>query len=518
MNTNSLKKFVKKWKKQIFFGSLIIVLAALLRIVNLNALPVFGDEAIYIRWAQVMWKEPPLRFVPLSDGKQPLFMWLIIPFLKVINDPLIAGRLVSVLAGLGTLLGVFVLSYRLTKSEKICLAAGLAYTVSPFSVFFDRIALADSLLAFFGIWSVILATETAKYLRFDTALLTGFALGGALLTKSPAIFFLILIPIVYVFKIFDSNKKMLGESIYLMFLLMVSYVVGYGFYNILRLGPQFHMIALRNKDYVYPLRHFFESPFNPFMQNLKNIFDYFVYLLPVELIVSLVLGFYVGIKRFKNKTLPVVGVFAILPILVVAEFSKTMTARYIYFSMPYIFILSAFSLLVKKSALLKLAKVIFLLFIIHALYIDAKLLVDPARVTLPRTERSGYLEEWTAGYGIKDVAEHLKELASVLPDDQKITVGTEGYFGTLPDGLQIYLNSTNIEVFGVGQPIRGVPDSLVEFKKEGNRIFLVVNSTRFKGDIEKLPVELLAVYPKAVQPDGKRESLLFFEVLDKDSL
>jgi len=59
-----------------------------------------------------------LRFLPLSDGKQPLFMWLIIPFLKFLKDPLIAGRMVSVLAGFGSMIGVGLLSYLLFKKKK----------------------------------------------------------------------------------------------------------------------------------------------------------------------------------------------------------------------------------------------------------------------------------------------------------------------------------------------------------------------------------------------------------------
>ena len=79
--------------KAIIIGLLILVLAAVLRFVNLNSLPIFADEAIYVRWSQVMRAESSLRFLPLSDGKQPLFMWATIPILKIFTtDPLLAGR------------------------------------------------------------------------------------------------------------------------------------------------------------------------------------------------------------------------------------------------------------------------------------------------------------------------------------------------------------------------------------------------------------------------------------------
>ena len=80
------------------------------RCINLTSLPVFADEAIYIRWSQVIKAVETLRFIPLTDGKQPLFMWLTIPFFKIVSDPLVAGRAVSVLAGLGSLVILYLIA------------------------------------------------------------------------------------------------------------------------------------------------------------------------------------------------------------------------------------------------------------------------------------------------------------------------------------------------------------------------------------------------------------------------
>src|SRR3972149_11722364 len=117
MPKNDLKSFVKgftkSWSKVLILLFAILLISFVLRLVKIfiGQQPIFADEAIYVRWAQVMKAEPTLRFMPLSDGKQPLFMWLTIPFLKIFNDPLVAGRLTSVAAGLGILVGVFLVSY-----------------------------------------------------------------------------------------------------------------------------------------------------------------------------------------------------------------------------------------------------------------------------------------------------------------------------------------------------------------------------------------------------------------------
>ncbi len=192
-----------------------IFLAALfLRVYNLTLLPVFGDEAIYIRWSQVMGAEPGLRFLPQSDGKQPLFMWVLMFLVRRFSDPLLIGRATSVFYGMGTLLGIFALTYYLFKSKKAALIAAVFWAISPFAVFFDRMALVDSMLTMFGVWILFFASITARRLRLDTALLAGFALGGALLTKSPAIFFALMIPFTWIISKWPERlpKKFIGKA------------------------------------------------------------------------------------------------------------------------------------------------------------------------------------------------------------------------------------------------------------------------------------------------------------------
>src|SRR3989339_2107589 len=114
---NKLKTLIGWW---LFLPLVFLVVAIFftLRLYHLDLLPIFADEAIYIHWAQVMRAESTLRFLPLSDGKPPLFMWTMIPFFKIISDPLVAGRLVSVFSGLGTMSGVGFLTWLLFKSKK----------------------------------------------------------------------------------------------------------------------------------------------------------------------------------------------------------------------------------------------------------------------------------------------------------------------------------------------------------------------------------------------------------------
>jgi 4-amino-4-deoxy-L-arabinose transferase-like glycosyltransferase len=138
----SLKsRLTRKYRVGLYITAGILILAAVIRFTHLNLLPVFVDESIYLRWAQVMRAESTLRFLPLSDGKQPLFMWMVIPFMKLISDPLLAGRVFSALCGLFTTVGIGVAGFILFSNIKLALSASLLWAVIPYAVFFDRMAL-----------------------------------------------------------------------------------------------------------------------------------------------------------------------------------------------------------------------------------------------------------------------------------------------------------------------------------------------------------------------------------------
>jgi hypothetical protein len=278
------------------------------------------------------------------------------------------------------------------------------------------------------------------------------------------------------------------------------------------------MLKSRSLDYVYPVNHILQSPFDPLKPFLMEVGRWLWIMGPSVFILLVILGIVLNIKKYPRQIIFLI-ILALAPILISAEYAKVFTARYIFFSIPYVIILASLSLRTytweKIASPLTKTKFILILFgllVVHSLYIDYSYLTNPQKAPLPRSERSGYLEEWTAGYGIKEISSELKQEQREHPNE-KIVVGTEGYFGTLPDGLQIYLNDTpSITIIGVGQPIRDVHTSLLESKKAGNKTYLVVNDSRFLGDADKLGLQLVQKYPKAEKPDGTRESLLLFEV------
>ena len=509
----NLKKLFNEWKWLVLVLVIILFIGLGLRVCSLTILPIFADEAIYIRWAQVMRAESTLRFLPLSDGKQPLFMWLMIPLLKLIQDPLFAGRFLSVLTGMGTILGVFVASYLLFKSKKVALIASFVYSLVPLAVFFDKMALADSMLTMFGVWILAIGIVLVRTLRLDVAMILGFVLGGALLTKSPALYFSLLLPTLVLF----IQKK---KDFWRYFILLIpTYLIGYGIFNILRLGPNFHMLALRNLDYVYPLSHILSSPLDPFKPFVDRSKEFYWIMGGGSLMIMWLVSYLVNFKS-KLKELFVLTVWFLGPILISSEFSKTMTARYVLFSLPFYVIIASAIFLINTKKLKIIQFLLISIFVVWSLAFNYKLLSNPETANLPRSERSGYLEEWTAGQGIREISDYLKSQS--LRNNQTIVVGTEGYFGTLPDGLQIYFdsspipsNGSKVKVIGIGLQLDKVPEQLVDAKKAGDIVYMVVNNERMNTDYTKLDLKLIKEFKKATRPNGTTQSLLLFEVLDE---
>lgn len=114
---------------------------------KLLALPVFADEAIYIRWAQLIIDDAQRYFFyPMNDGKTPLLMWLIVPFQFIFSDQLYASRFVSVLAGALTVIFISLITKELSQKKSTALLAAFLTIILPFTFFHQRLAITDALL------------------------------------------------------------------------------------------------------------------------------------------------------------------------------------------------------------------------------------------------------------------------------------------------------------------------------------------------------------------------------------
>lgn len=462
-----------------------------IRLQHLQAIPVFGDEAIYLRWSQLIKNVETLRFVPLSDGKEPLFMWLTATAYKFIADPLTAGRFLSVVFGSLTIITLYVFSL-IFLNYPIAILSSVVYLFLPFTFFFDRLALPDNLLSLLGILSLLFTFLLAKYPRLDLSMILGVILGLSWLTKSPAIYFIVLAVLTFILYRKNNYKKI--------YFPLFSSIIAFIIFNILRLGPQFSQIAIRNQDYIWPLTEILKHPLDPLIPHLRDIIAIYREFVSLPLLIISFLGliFYTKNSSTRNQY-RLIFLWWILPLIANAGIAKVFTARYILFTTPPLILLLATGIYYffqytreyfKNGFFQVLILIICFAFNLFWIY---RISLNPFSVSLSSTE-TGYLSGWTSGWGIKDASDYLIQRSKV----SNVIVGTEGYFGTLPDGLEIYTDSLkNITVFGVGIDLTEVPAKLVDARNHGDEVYMLFNQSRLKlTPTEQNKVTLVNRYSK----------------------
>ena len=484
--------------------SFVSLIYFILRFTHLTIIPVFVDEAIYTHWSQIIRADGAQSFIPLSDGKQPLFMWVGAFFMRFIKNPLVAERSVSVIAGFFTMFGLFLLMKKLF-GQRAALISSILYVLCPFMFFYDRLAVADGLLTAFFVYTALLSVYLAETLSLDKSLMLGWILGGGLLTKSTAGLSLISAP----FSLLLVNWKGEGKLLKIVkfgALMALSVAGGLLLYTILRLSPLYYLINQRTPDFIFTPKEVLKHPIDPFIFRFKGVGEWLAGYMTFPVIVLVVAGIGLMLKKNLRTALFLLAWF-LIPLLIEMEIAKGFTPRYFVFVAPIALTFPAFfidqMLKVKKN----IFPIVFAVLLVPAAIFEFQLLTNPQAAPIPDKEKDGYLEQWSAGYGILEISQFLRAQAQ---DGQPITVFTEGTqgYGTLPDGLQIYLRDvTNVTVSGVNWAIvKEVPKDLIEDAKT-QRAYLVVNEDRLldKGNPH---LKLIMSYPKA---NGK-DLLLFYQV------
>ena len=441
------------------------------RLVNLKIIPIFTDEAIYTFWAQVALHDPQNRFISLEDGKQPLFIWIAAVFQKFISDPLIATRLVSVLTGLGSMIGIYLTSDLLFKNKKIALLSSILYIILPFTLLYDRMAIFDSLLTMLGIYAVFFSIKIARDPKLDLALLNGFAIGLGLITKSSAIFFLYLLP--FSLLMFDYSKKTRkARFIYWIVYTIITVVLAQIIYNALRLSPLFYIIARKNMEFIRPFSEVINTPFQSFNSNFHAIVGWiFVYTSPVFFTVFIAGALY-GLYR-KNRRVLYLLVLVLAPFGVEVVFNKVLYARFTLFYYPYIIITISYAFVTAYESLKKYRKYIMIVLItgsVMPLQTSFLLLTNPTSAYIPENDKNQYMNDWPAGYGVPQIINFLKQKS----EKNEVYVGTEGTFGLYPYALLVYFYANpNIHIYSYW-PVsaNSLPREIVDFSKNHETYFI----------------------------------------------
>lgn len=476
------------------------------RVINLLNIPIFTDEAIYIRWAQIGLNDPAHRFISLTDGKQPMLTWLMYPMLKIFHDPLFAGRFVSVLSGVLTVLGIYLLARELF-GKRTALLASVLYIISPFTLVYDRLALMDSLLSSFAVWSLYLEVLLVRKLRLDIALILGFVIGLGLLTKSSAFFFIYLLPFSLLLFNYSAPKKIILLCKWLALTILGS-MISIIMYNLLRLSPWFYIINLKNHVFILSFSEFAKHPFDLFIGNMTGLLGMLTGYLTLPFSIFIFLGFLWAVFH-RDKKILLLSIWFIFPFLSLAAFGIVIFPRFILFMVIPLLIIAAYLFEKISRSIMKYNKYLpFILLLIVSVSIRQSylLMFNPTRAEIPSTDRNQLFDDWPSGYGVKEVINYLDQQAK----KGKIVVGTEGTFGLNPAVYEIYLGTNkNVEIHGYW-PVSQVPQLLLDSSKKYPTYLIFKEKQDIPGE---WPLKLIAKYQR-----GTGKTWLYFYQVDPSKI
>lgn len=476
-------------KRDLFYFFLLLVAYLATRLINLDKFPIFTDEGIYIHWSKIAWKDAAWRFISLTDGKQPLHTWGMIPFLKIFSpNLLLGGRMFSVLSGMIALKGVFNLTYYLW-GKRSAYVASIFYIFTPMFLFYDRMALADSAVNAGFIWVLFGSILLVRTLRIDVALGLGLTAGMAVLTKSSSQMFISLSALAPILMYQKGLKKFLSRSINYYLLYLVVCVLSLVIYNVQRLSPYLHYVNQKNGTFVLTFAEFFTNPFSQVLGNLPLIpwyvFSEMGYVLGLMGIVGLLLL----IKKDWKLGLYLVA-WLLLPYVAISFFAKVIFPRYLIF-FATLLVLSA-SYLVSNLKVKNHIVICYLLYIASIGYFNYTILFDNQKIPFPPVDRGQYIESVNAGYGLRELVQFAREKSV----DKPVILLAEGNFGVVGDMLESSIGpGEKVSVRGFW-PLseKDLYDNQKDLK--ANHVYVVYSHKQLKDILPIWPLKLVKEYKR----------------------
>ena len=408
----------------------------LTRLINLSALPMVSDEGTYITWGvRALHATGTSEWLAsLEDGKQPLLPWLMVPLLAVIEDRLIAGRLVSTLTGLLNLYLVWRLTQRLFGLVPAWIAGAL-YIAAPIALVHDRMALYDSLVTTCALGVLLAALRWAERPTTLLTLVLGAAMGAAVLTKLSALFYVALVPLIALLWRPAALRSW--------WRLTQAYFIAAAAYSVLYLSPIVDNLSEGTfQRYSLTGSELLALPVSLWLSNLAFVgASALAYLgAPLALLCAVAVPW---LALRGGRAGVALALWTVVPLLALVFTAKIVYTRYLVFCFICALPAAAWALSAAWGRLGRApfaAAVALLAILTPAIQFDAALLGDPARAPWFDdrrwiTDRFQYVESNYAGYGLREIADAIATRASRGP----VVVLTRTATGMPRDGVTAYL-------------------------------------------------------------------------------
>ncbi len=473
----------------------VLLIALFLRAHNTLLYPPFIDEAHHILWASDVYTLHP--FTGASNGKL-LGLWWMSSFGLYGDGALWLARVAT---GLFGLIGITAL-YRvgaLLASPLLGLLAALAYSLSPFAFFFDRMALVDSYVVVFGILTTLFALLYVRRGRRLDALFCGLALLGAVLAKATGIMlvFIPLLAIVLLSGQWSWARRVTG----------LAWI--YGAFAALWI-PFYLLLRWRGYSYFVTATTIVGTSdtsdlLDRLGDNFRNALRIDVaYLGMAFLLLAAACAVYLAVRRTRNGMFVLFA--ALLPLGGLLAFATRLSSRYLQFHIPFLILLITVGLgalvanLVRtrerRRAILPLLCLI-LWAGVQAIPFIATYWNNPLDVTLPPFDEVEYVSGDSSGFGLPEVANALR-LAAIATNHPIQLIGLisncEGLRRILPEESNVSVICPYVTLDGGQQAnIANRVNTLAAERDRSLWVVLEDNSPYFSLDGITAPLEQIRI-------------------------
>jgi dolichyl-phosphate-mannose-protein mannosyltransferase len=410
----------------------------LTRLTLLTRLPVYVDESVHIHWARSLLDRDFVaefsvgRWLPIRI----MGLFVLLPF-----DPLASARLASVAMGLATLVAcIFIDSELFALTEG--LLAGVIYTLLPYTVLYDRLALADIYQTAFGAWVLFSSIAMIRRQRPAAVMMISVCTCGAILTKPTGALFLGIPVLVSIFLVRGGHRAaylrrvaptLVAGTALLLFLLWAGYGTGL-------LASQ---AAFEGAGQIEAI----------LIPNLVMACQWLVTLLTpaAAFLTSAAAGFaLVGIILGANRE-AFLAVLLLMLIIPYAAIARTWYPSYLLFAVVPVSLLLSRAITACAAGVSRLVAkldrrlatvvegavcgLITVGLVGASVPLDVALLTHPEDAALPSIESARYVSGGLSGYGLPELAVYLQTQAQHAP----INVARFDMVAPPKEGLDVYL-------------------------------------------------------------------------------
>ncbi len=432
----------------------IVVLCAASRLVGLSALPQFLDESWYISWS---WKIVSGMSIvrPWLSGKgiSSALNALVLPWAG--GHDLEASRALTVAFSLVTVVAVLALARRL-YDDRTATVAGLFYVFCPFTLFHDRLFLADSVSSTFVALALVGSVNVARQGRTRDGLLTGLALTLAVLAKANALL-LLFVPAVAWLALARPLRRAWRA-------LVLAYVV-----PLLLLAAPLWVFFQRTSAVRLATALGTDSALERVARNLALVGEWLWVWGTAPLCALALAAVALALVRRHAPGLLLVAV-GVVPVGLLLPIATEWYPRYVLVvALPGLIlaahaVVGVVDLVSRRRALSPRGSALLLsaattLALVPALANDFWLWTDPREARMPVIDRFQYVEGWPSGYGVRDTVALVKEERGRHSAGLTIVVGSRSLPATQM-ALSVAFRrdpGVRIEDLPLGQPVRARP-------------------------------------------------------------